>query len=62
MRYYAQYTEVPKLFESRHKEAWMVFDREVVAPQGDTRPILLASNRHVAFRARDALNEQEARK
>jgi len=62
MRYYAQYTVIPKLFLSGHKQAWMVFDREVITREGDVLPILMASNRHVAFDTRDALNEKEQRK
>lgn len=62
MRYYAQFDEVPKVFASAYGRAWMVFDREVLDNQGGVRPIPLCTNRHIAFRSRDALNEQEQRK
>lgn len=62
MRYYAQYTEVPKIFLSKHKDAWVVCDREVTTREGDVLPIVLCANRYIAFRVRDALNEQEQRK
>ena len=62
MRYYAQFDEVPEVFVSKHSRAWMVFDRDIEDNQGDVRPILLCTNRHIAFRTRDALNEQEERK
>jgi len=62
MRYYAQFEQVPDVFASAHGTGWMVFDREVLDNQGGVRPILLCTNRHIAFRTRDALNEQEQRK
>ncbi len=62
MRYYAQYTDVADIFESKHRQGWQVFDREVLSPQGGVRPIVFCVNRHIAFRVREALNEQEMRK
>ena len=61
MRFYAQFEEIPKVFLSQHKSGWLVFDRELCGPQGDSTAILLCLNRHYAFKARDALNDKEAK-
>ena len=58
-RYYAMYGDVRRLFQSRHKQAWQVFDRDALTDQGEAVAVVLCLNRDMAYKVRDALNQEE---
>ena len=58
-RYYAEFRDLAKRFESRFQGGWQVFDRESLSKEGEAMAIAFCVSRDVAYAIRDALNQEE---
>lgn len=55
-RFYAERTDLPRIFESAWTTGWLIFDRERLDEYGAAQAIAWTVSRSTVFRVRDALN------